>query len=107
MSEFNWKHDRVPANNWFSRDSALRELDAICFAVSALSEQCGTVGSNEREMARNAYLGIRKRIDYLHDSLKRIIPTTKETLDSAFSRSGRINSDETVRDVARADQATG
>jgi hypothetical protein len=63
----------VPANNWFDEDQCFKELRDIGFAVQALAEQSGTPGSFQREMAMNASIGIKRRIAYLHDSLKRVI----------------------------------
>jgi hypothetical protein len=54
------------------RDHAMQELAALRFAVSSLAELCGTPGSYERENAKNIVRGIRERIDYLHDSFKRL-----------------------------------
>jgi hypothetical protein len=71
MTEYNTKEDRVSATNWHQWDSALRELDALSFAVSAIVSQFPS-GSNELENGHNAWLGIRHRIDHLHDSLRRL-----------------------------------
>jgi hypothetical protein len=73
MTEYNDKQDRISATMWFSANQALHELDDISFAVGAIVATCTHPGSNEREMASNAALGIRRRIDYLHDSFRRLL----------------------------------
>jgi hypothetical protein len=72
MTEFNVMKDRISATNWLSAQSALQELDDLKFAVTAMSERF-TKGASEAEMARNASIGIKHRIDYLHDSLRRLL----------------------------------
>ena len=73
MTEFNEKDDKIVANNWFDAKEALAELDALKFAVASLVVTAGSEGSCEHENASNAYRGIRARIDYLHDSLRRLL----------------------------------
>ena len=73
FSEWNTKEDRVPANRWLTGNNLLRHVDDLGHAVSALAAAVGTPGSHEREMADNARLGIQRRIDYLHDSLRRLL----------------------------------
>ncbi len=73
MTEFNEKEDRVSANNWFDAKDALAELDNLKWAVAALAESVSDRGSAKYEMAMNAKQGIRARIDYLHDSLRRLL----------------------------------
>jgi hypothetical protein len=79
FSEWNTKSDRVPANNWLSGQSLLRYLDDLGMAVSALAAHGHKPGSHEQEMAENARRGIQHRIDYLHDSLRRLLEKSKET----------------------------
>jgi hypothetical protein len=73
MTEYNDKADRIEANNWFGAKEALAALDALKFSFSALASQCGTPGSNERQLADLATQGFRHRVDYLHDSLRRLL----------------------------------
>ena len=73
MTEYNEKADRVSANNWFCSKGALAELDALQFAYAAMALQCGEKGSCQRETATNAAIGFRHRVDYLHDSLRRLL----------------------------------
>ena len=73
VTEYNDEKDRVAANNWLCARAALAELDQLSFAYSALAEQCGAPGSFERENAKNANRGFRCRVDYLHDSLRRVL----------------------------------
>ena len=58
---------------WLCEDKAIKELLDLKFAFAALVSMCGTAGSYEKEIAQNAERGFRRRIDYLHDSLLRII----------------------------------
>lgn len=61
-----------PATMWFDRQQALKELFELKFAVASLATLAGTPGSFERENAKNIVRGIERRIDYLHDSLRRL-----------------------------------
>jgi hypothetical protein len=61
------------ATMWLSKEKAMRELFDLKFAFEALAQQCGTPGSYEREMATNASGGFGRRVDYLHDSIARLL----------------------------------
>jgi len=61
--------NRTNANNFFSFDAALAELDRLKFSYSSMAEQLPQ-GSYLREICMNASLGIHARIDYLHDSFR-------------------------------------
>lgn len=67
--------DRVSATNWFGKKDALMELDALKFAVASLVSGLPK-GSHEAENASNAVAGIKRRIDFLHDSLRRLLKDT-------------------------------
>lgn len=69
---------RTDATNFFTLDEALRELDALKFAISSLVQHYPN-GSYERELTRNAVKGIDHRLDYLHDSFSRIAPAPQPT----------------------------
>jgi len=73
MTEHNDKDDRVEANNWYDAKDALAALDRLKFAYGSLVEMTTKPGSCERENAFNAELGIKHRINYLHDSLRRLL----------------------------------
>ncbi len=73
MTEYNEKEDRVEANNWHTGTEMLAALDALKFAFAALASTCGSPGSYEGQMAALACDGFRRRVDYLHDSLRRIV----------------------------------
>lgn len=76
MTEFNDKRDRIRANNWFTAEQCLQELDKLRFGISSfvvLHQQ----GSNEYEISENAVRGVKARIDYLHDSLRRLLEQAK------------------------------
>lgn len=73
MTEYNDPKDRVEANNWFGPSGALAELDALKFAFSAIVDLVAKPGTNERETGQNACVGVRHRINYLHDSLRRLL----------------------------------
>jgi len=64
--------DRVAATIHLSKNDALAELDALKFAFSS-TIVLTRPGSNERELAENVHKGINVRIDYLHDSLRRLL----------------------------------
>lgn len=64
-----------PATCWFSKDQALKELVDLGFAFAAIADMLPK-GSYEREMAMNASRGVHRRIDYLHDSLARLLNCT-------------------------------
>lgn len=78
MNELKDPKDRVSATTWFNAGQAIHELDRLKFAIASLAEQAKP-GSFEREMADNAVLGIRCRIDYLHDSLRRLLANAGDT----------------------------
>ncbi|MDR5776236.1 MULTISPECIES: hypothetical protein [unclassified Caballeronia] len=61
-----------PATCWFSKEQALKELVDLGFAFSAIADMLPK-GSYEREMAMNASRGVDRRIDYLHDSLVKLL----------------------------------
>jgi hypothetical protein len=60
-----------PPNNWFDEQQIMKELFDLKFAIHALADTSGTPGSMQREIARNASIGLGHRIDYLHDSITR------------------------------------
>lgn len=68
---------RTNATNFFTFEESLRELDSLKFAVVSLVQHYPN-GSYERELALNATIGIKHRLDYLHDSLRHQV-TLKET----------------------------
>lgn len=70
---------RISCNTFFGRTDALRELDALSFAFAAMADRFPS-GSHDREMAQNALVGIRHRIDYLHDSFTKLLVTASEGL---------------------------
>ena len=63
---------RIQAEQHFDAEQALRELDKLKFAVSAMADRY-PLGSYEGEQAHNAVLGIKYRIDFLHDSLSLLL----------------------------------
>lgn len=63
---------RTNATQFFGQAEALKELDEISFAFSALVDTL-PLGSFQRENAANAARGVRSRIDYLHDSFSRLL----------------------------------
>ena len=65
--------DRTDATQFYGRDQALRELDALKWAVASLVHLLGHPGTHEQEVGENAARGIKWRIDYLHDSLRRLL----------------------------------
>ncbi len=67
--------DRINANNWLGKEDAFLELDALKFSASSLIQQYPK-GSHERELAENAVRGIRHRIDYLHDSFRKLLSSS-------------------------------
>lgn len=69
---------RIKCNSSFARGDALHELDALAFAFAAMADRF-PLGSFDREMAQNALVGVRRRIDYLHDSLVHLLaaPSTR------------------------------
>jgi hypothetical protein len=64
-------NDRYNANNWLGHTDMLAEIDRLKFAVASLADLAGTPGSFTRENAENTARGIKSRLDYLHDSLRR------------------------------------
>ena len=73
MTEYNENEDRVSANNWLATTDALAELDALKFSFAALVKMVGEKGSYERMIAELASDGFRHRVDYLHDSFRRLV----------------------------------
>lgn len=67
---------KTTATQFLDFDSAMRELDALKLAVSSLATLVPR-GSHERENAENSALGIRARIDYLHDSFSVLLEGAK------------------------------
>jgi hypothetical protein len=63
----------ITPNNWYGREAALVELRALSWAVSSLIDVMTKPGSSEREIAKNAQLGIRHRVEYLHDSFEKLL----------------------------------
>lgn len=64
--------NKTTATQFFDREQALRELDSLTFAYQSL-ELFFPKGSCEMEIFNNASNGFRKRIDYLHDSFRRLL----------------------------------
>jgi hypothetical protein len=60
---------RTTATNFLSTKGMLKEILDLRFSVSSLVEPLTSAGSYEREIAKNATLGIGCRLDYLYDSL--------------------------------------
>lgn len=76
MTEYNEKEDRVSANNWWHSAELLHELDALSFAFASLRPLLAK-GSCEAEIFENASKGFRYRVDYLHDSMRRVLREAK------------------------------
>lgn len=72
MTEYNEKEDRVSATNWLSGEKLLHEIDRLSFAYSCL-RVLFQPGSNEMELFENASRGFRCHVDYLHDSVRRLV----------------------------------
>ena len=73
MTEYNEKEDRVSATSWLGPTDALAQLDALQFSFAALAKRVGEQGSYERRIAELASDGFRHRVDYLHDSFRRLV----------------------------------
>ena len=65
--------NRTDATQLFTKDQALHELDALKFAVAALVNTLAKPGTYEQEMGENAVRGIKQRLDYLHDSFRKLL----------------------------------
>lgn len=64
--------DRIQATAHLTARQCLDALDKLKFACASLIQPIGE-GSYARENAENAVKGIDHRIDFLHDSLRRLL----------------------------------
>jgi len=67
------KTDRVSATNWLSGADLIRAVEGLKWSYSALRPIVGTPGSNEREIFDTAAKGFSARVDYILDSLDRVV----------------------------------
>jgi hypothetical protein len=71
--------DRVRANNWLQRGQVIRAVEELKWSFAALLPIVGTPGSNEREIFELAVKGFRHKVDYIADSLDRLLEEKGQT----------------------------
>jgi hypothetical protein len=67
------KTDRVSATNWLSGQDLIQAVTGLKHSYYALRPIVGTPGSHEREIFDTAARGFAARVDYILDSLDRIV----------------------------------
>ena len=67
------KTDRVSATNWLSGQNLIQAVAGLKWSYAALRPIVGTPGSAEREIFDTSATGFDARVDYILDSLDRVV----------------------------------